>query len=283
MGSALPTPLPTSEWHASLALRFARRPNGCRLIEANKEGPLAVQRPFYPEGPDTAHCYLLHPPGGLVSGDLLRIEARCEDNSHALITTPGAGRAYRARESGTLQRQQQVFRLSQNAQFEWLPMETIVYPGANLHSETDVYLDDDSTLIAWDVICLGLPASGEAFEKGCFRQRTRIFQNDKLELLDRFALTAPSPLQTQPVGLNGNTVLGLMLAGPFTEAQATPLIDALRERELPLAITRVRQWLLLRYLGHSAFDARRAYNHCWGLIRPALNQRPACPPRIWAT
>ncbi len=37
-------------WAASLALRFANRDDVTRLIQARHQGPLRVQRPFYPEG-----------------------------------------------------------------------------------------------------------------------------------------------------------------------------------------------------------------------------------------
>ncbi|MDR2302236.1 MAG: hypothetical protein LBF38_09375, partial [Deltaproteobacteria bacterium] len=46
-----------------------------RIKKLSFEGPLRVQKLFYPEKPapgevETCHLYLLHPPGGLVSGDL---------------------------------------------------------------------------------------------------------------------------------------------------------------------------------------------------------------------
>ena len=284
MGSALPVKPSVSQWYASLSLHFARRPNGCRLMRADRHGPLSVQRPFYPEGPELAHSYILHPPGGLVSGDRLNIAIHTETGSRALITTPGAGRAYRARESHTRQQQRQHLYLADNASLEWLPMETIVYPGAELDSHNDFYLEGSARLIAWDVVCLGLPASQAPFTHGEFIQRSRVFHNGRLSLLDRFALRAPDPLQCGAAGLNGHSVIGLMLAGPFDSAdELDALIDALRLQSLPLAMTRLREWLIIRYLGDSAFSARQAFVHAWAQVRPALLQRPACAPRIWAT
>ena len=108
----LPVPPPNlnitnaSSWRASLSLGFRRTERGSRLVRSEHNGPLYVQKPFYPEGPDCAHVYLLHPPGGMVSGDFLTISAHAEAQSHALITTPGAGRVYRARSDGLLQQQQ---------------------------------------------------------------------------------------------------------------------------------------------------------------------------------
>ena len=87
-----------------------------------------------------------------------------------------------------------------------------------------------------------------------------------------------------PVPRSSDDPAGLMLAGPFDSAdELDALIDALRLQSLPLAMTRLREWLIIRYLGDSAFSARQAFVHAWAQVRPALLQRPACAPRIWAT
>ncbi|MCA1769209.1 MAG: urease accessory protein UreD, partial [Halomonas sp.] len=84
-------------WDASLDLRFTPRQGVTRLAHARHRGPLRVQRPFYPEGARGAcHVYLLHPPGGLVSGDTLTIDVGVEAGAHALLTTPAANKLYRA-------------------------------------------------------------------------------------------------------------------------------------------------------------------------------------------
>ena len=69
-------------WAASLALTFAHRDGATRMVQARHQGPLRVQRPFYPEGSGEAcHVYVLHPPGGLVSGDALTISAHVESGA----------------------------------------------------------------------------------------------------------------------------------------------------------------------------------------------------------
>ncbi|MFN2317914.1 MAG: urease accessory protein UreD, partial [Gemmatimonadales bacterium] len=92
-------------WSASLELGFQSRLGGGRqsthLSLLRHEGPLRVQRPFYPEGAQgCCHVYLLHPPGGLVSGDVLRIDAAVGEGAHALLTTPAAAKVYMADSHG---------------------------------------------------------------------------------------------------------------------------------------------------------------------------------------
>ena len=85
-------------WQAQLHLGFALRRGGSVLAHAAHEGPLRVQRAFFPEGQHgPCHVYVLHPPGGIVSGDRLLVDVRLEPHARALLTAPGANKLYRAR------------------------------------------------------------------------------------------------------------------------------------------------------------------------------------------
>ena len=79
-----------------LTLEFDRVGSSTRLTSRSHSGPLNVQRPFYPEGEDVCHVYLLHPPGGLVAGDQLSFSAQLNTGAKTLITTPAANKFYRS-------------------------------------------------------------------------------------------------------------------------------------------------------------------------------------------
>ena len=82
-------------WRAHLRLGFTH--DGVRTVISERvhEGPLYVQRPFYPEG-DLCHAYILHPPAGMVGGDRLETDVRVGTGASALITTPASAKVYRS-------------------------------------------------------------------------------------------------------------------------------------------------------------------------------------------
>ena len=57
-------------WPARIDCDFQKTSFGrTALVGLSHEGPLRIQKLFHDR--DLAHCYVLHPPGGMVSGDNL--------------------------------------------------------------------------------------------------------------------------------------------------------------------------------------------------------------------
>lgn len=291
-------------WDASLALGIAKTARGSVLKSKAHVGPLYVQKPFYPEGRELAHIYLLHPPGGMVSGDTLSISAHLGEHAAALITTPGAGRAYKARADKTLQQQNVRFDLARHATLEWLPLESIIYPDANTRMDTEVYLSEGARYIGWEVTSLGLPASQQPFSaNSALTQHLNIYQNGRLALRERTVVQGNEGMYTGLSGLRSFPIVGTMVAGPFCGSESddglpgSPLlsdeaISHLRDRlesnesESPYltGVTLNDHFLVVRYLGHCSEQARTVFTRCWHDIRPLLlSGRTACAPRIWAT
>lgn len=51
-------------WLGRLTLNYELRKQRSTLVYSEHQGPLRVQRPFYPEADGCCHTYILHPPGG---------------------------------------------------------------------------------------------------------------------------------------------------------------------------------------------------------------------------
>ena len=284
-------------WLASLALGF-ENPHGLRTTLTRREhlGPLRVQKALYPEGAGVCHAIVIHPPGGIAGGDQLTVDIELAANAHALITTPGASKWYKTRASPSLTvappasvpaSQRIALRLGQGAVLEWLPQETIVFNRANARTEAIVELADDALYLGWEVLCFGRTAAGETFSAGRFHQRTTIRRRGSIIWNERGTLDGGGTLMDSPIGLGGHPVCATFLAAGRDVPQS--LLDAARNAIAPLpqaervALTRLPNLIVARYLGPSGEQAREAFVALWRVLRPALARRDAVLPRLWST
>ena len=286
-----------NQWLAELQLEFSHNQHGSFLSKTTRKGPLSVQKAFYPEGPDCAHVYLLHPPAGIVSGDELRVSLALHDNAHMLLTTPGANRFYRAREDLTIgdskQTQITTLRLAKQSKAENLPQETIVYEGADGFNSVDIHLSENSVYLGWDITCLGLPHSDQHFRKGQYTQLNRLFCNNQLIYHDRIAVSPKNQLLTHPAGLASHSVFATFLAyapNKQMDSQEQKLIlNDLREQIEQaqaldqVSITNINGLIVIRYLGESAQQCKNLFITLWQYLRPLFLNKTSLQPRIWHT
>lgn len=272
---------PTAAWHASLALRV-RDAGGRSLLSSEHRGPLRVQKALYPEGLAPCHAVLLHPPGGIAGGDALDIRVDVDRGAHALVTTPGASKWYKANGRGASQR----VRLEVAGALEWLPQEAIVFDEADVRSSIEIRLHEGASMVGWDIVALGRHAAGERFARGRFAQAIRLSFGDAVAWIERTRIMGGDALLESPIGLAGRHVFGcLWAAGPtFDDAALEALRDGLGAAACAAPPTRLAPNLLVaRALGARTEDVRRALCAAWAALRPIMFQRPAVPPRLWAT
>ena len=274
-------------WHAQLSLHYTR--DGERTIALDRhEGPLRVLRRLYPEGPGICHHVIVHPPGGIVGGDVLAVDARLDADTHALITTPGATRFYRS--AGATAKQQAKLTLAAGARLEWLPLETIAHRDCIAENRVTLDLAPGAEAMGWDVLALGLPAAGEAFDRGSFLQQ--------LELpgawLERGLLRGDDTLLLDsPLGLGGRRVLAtLWLAGgsAWPHVRREALLDAARQLigdaqfgAQAGATAAHERVLVLRVLADRVEPAMQLLQAVRAAWRQLVWGLAAEPPRVWRT
>lgn len=272
-------------WPARLSLIFARGGQRTRLAHSAHEGPLRVQRLFHPDADGKAHCYLLHPPGGVVLGDELSIDVAVRSGS-ALLTTPSAGRFYTVGAFREGQHQRVHLQVADGALLEWLPQESIVFNGADAYLTTRVDLAQNACLAYWDVLVLGRPACGERFNSGRCRQRLDIRRKGRALLRETLSLSAGDRLSASPAGLRGASTAGLaVFTSKVSRDDAEAWLASVNGPGLagPFSATQRGELLLARYLGDDAQAARAGFSDLWQRVGHIRNGVTPSEPRIWHT
>ncbi len=273
-------------WHAHLALHYERQ--GARTVARHRhEGPLRILQSLYPEGDAICHNVLVHPPSGLVGGDILDIDVRLDGGTHGLVTTPGATRFYRSEGEAAVQRTQA--RVADGARLEWLPMEALCYSGCRAENRLTLSLEPGAQALGWDVTALGLPEAGQPFASGSLLQHLEVEGG----WLERGRIDAgDARLMDGPLGLAGQRCMATLFF-----AAGTPIDAALRERALESARELIEAHPLRAQAGATSPDPSvlvvralapvvepamqllKSVRHAWRAVMWDLAPNP---PRTWA-
>jgi urease accessory protein len=267
-------------WIAELELRFSKSKSKTFLSTRKHIGPLTIQRPFYPEG-DLCHLYLLHPPGGIVGGDQLSIEVNTDSNSSSLLTTPGATKVYRTSDHkhSTIN---QNFIVAEDSSFEWLPMETIVFPGANSQFSSKLLLSGNARIAAWEVYCLGRPAINESFDFGNLNFSLELWRDGMPILLDKLMIDK-TELESV-VGLRGFPVFGTFIISKTNKKVLETVRTMMIETDSCVTgVTQIEDIIIVRSLAKKTYLVQDLFKKIWQTVRPLVFEREASIPRIWAT
>lgn len=273
-------------WHAQLALNYHKQDKKTAL-HFTHDGPLRILKSLYPEGSSICHNVLVHPPGGLVGGDVLDIAVQVGEGAHALVTTPGATRFYKSNGQAALQRTQ--VRLDAGARLEWLPLESIAYNACDASNHLQFELAEGAQLLTWDVTALGLPLAGQPFEAGRFTQHMEWPGH----FLERGVINAQDHLLLDgALGFSGKRCMGSLIF-----ASGTPLVRTQREALLEsthallqaapagtiCGVTSLNaNMLVLRGLAPVVEPLMQLWKTVWAHWRSELLGLQGTTPRIWS-
>ena len=269
-------------WRARLRLGFAQD-EGSRTVlrERTHEGPLYVQRPFYPEG-GVCHVYILHPPAGMVGGDILETDVEVAAGASALITTPASAKIYRS--AGPVAAIHQKLAVEAGGALEWLPQDTILFGGSSVAIHTEIRLDKSARFLGWEMLTLGRPRSGDQYRAGALKALTRIRVDGAPRLIERQLWRAGDAVLEAPWGLGGKRVVAAFYIYPAQSASLESAREFIAASGYEgFAATLLDDLLVMRALGNDATAMRETVAAIWSELREDVLGRPACAPRIWAT
>lgn len=273
-------------WQAHLKIDYSLA-NQRTVAKFEHEGPLRVLRSLYPEGDMLCHNVLVHPPSGLVGGDLLDIQLRLNVGTHALLTTPGATRFYRSEQGMATQKVKA--HVSNDARLEWLPLETIAYNGCHGLNHVAFDLAPRAEMMAWDITALGLPNANLPFQNGWLQQHIEV----KGAWLERGLIDAQDVrLMDGPLGLARHRCMATMVfaCGADLSRERRDLALVLARELTEVATVGVvagvtsphPRIVVLRTLSPLVEPAQKLLRGVWAAWRRGLWLMGDTPPRIWS-
>ena len=271
------------EWQASLDLAFTVKNKKTILSKNLHFGPLMVQKPFYPELVKVCHVYLLHPPGGVVHGDQLKININIDSSAHALITTPAAGKFYRS--GGPYASLTQTLQVEESGLLEWLPQETLLFNDSKVHLRTRVTLAINARFIGWEMLCLGRKASAEPYTSGECRQHFELWRDNTPLFIERCQIEGQSSMLKEKWGMDHWPLTATLIATNCTKDQLKAVQALFEQLDIKghISVTLKQDLLICRFLGEQAEHARYCFTEVWKLIRPVVMKQEVHIPRIWNT
>ncbi|WP_242444473.1 urease accessory protein UreD [Advenella sp. S44] len=280
----------TESWAATLSLAFSCQPSGRSALTHNAHtGPLLVQKSLYPEGPAICHATILHPPSGIAGGDELSIAATIHENAHAVLSTPGATRWYKANGGTATQRIELC--IAPNAKLDWLPLENLLFEQAQASNTSVIRLAAGARAIGWDCFQLGSVATQGYWHKGKLAVDTALYYDDQLVWTEAGLIDAEHPVRQSSAGLGSFPVMATVWSiGPIIAAHhmesmtaSLPWTDKLRAGVSQIQLDSSNSLVLVRLLGTRAEQIRQLMVDCWQRLRPQHLGVVAMPLRLWLT
>ena len=281
-----------SIWKADLSTVFEASTLGSTTLQHRQSyGPMALQKVLYPEGPTIAHAFLLHPPSGIAGGDAISISSRVLPNAHALLTTPGAARWYKA--NGQRAEQQVRITVEDHGCLEWLPSENIFFDECQARLITEIRLAPAARFVGWEVMQFGqqqsLESTDHSWGSACVEVDASVTIDTCLDWKELAAFSPENVHHRPTIQATG----GFPVHGTLWAYSGQPLPESYQESCARLAsfslalrsgFTQLPSGLLVfRVLALETEVARSALIQAWELLRPWAVGRTAEPLRIWAT
>lgn len=306
-GTAAAAVRSSAGWRGLLELGFDAGPSGTRLVRNRHEGPLRLLKALRSEDGRRIEAVIVHPPGGLVGGDILSIDLEVGRGARVLGTTPGAQKWYRGEATAS-----SCTRLAVGAQasLEWLPQPSLLFDRARARQALAIEVDVGACCVGWEILVRGRRAMGEGFDSGHIDQMLSISVAGRPLWQERLHADAADRIFDSPLGWDRRRVAAsVWCCAPEVDPQS---LLALRDRWRVLidAAATARQvrpdrgggqaWpaplsllggatvpadglVLAKALADDGEDLMSLCRQLWRAARISLEGSAGSAPRIWRT
>jgi urease accessory protein len=273
-------------WYAELELGF--KYDGQRTIMNHRKhyGPVRVQKMLWPEKTGVCHAIIVHPPAG--RGDHLTFQISTQENAHAVVTTPGAGKWYK---TNGKQAFQHIHLQVKDIRFWNGFLKKPCYLMVPMPIQKPVFIWIKLRVLLVGICWYWSTSSAETFQSGAYANQFKLYREQKLLVADTLRFKGQDRWLSSCLGMNGYAVMGSFWAvapeqyraGFYLEQQIELIRELMVRMKVPVRLTLLDDVICARFLGddvrvcHDAFAAIRArLRRYWFNLDEEF-------PRIWRT
>lgn len=271
------------EYNGEIRIEIGKKENGRQESYLEKQFyrlPLQIMPPFYQDADGTLFLYLLNPSGGVLDYDNFKIDVRIKDGAKTYISTPSATKIYRKRTEKTTDAcQKSVFYIGKKSVLEYCPEEIIPYADSSFEQENCFYLEEDSTLITWDIFSGGRTLRGEVFQFRKYASKTCIYVNQIPLVIDKMVLK-PEETNAANILCMGEYVFAATIyayAGACTRELVELLVEeGRRYMDGIFGASLVTEKLVaIKILGNHAYAILEEVQKVWAILRKNILNKEA--------
>lgn len=239
-----------------------------RVVE---EGSLRIRLPDV-GGPES-EAVILNTAGGIAGGDDFSVAIEAGAGAALAVTTAAAEKVYRA--ADTAARVAVRLSVAGGAQLRWLPQETILFDGAQLHRSIEADVAEGGSLVLAESTVFGRAAMDETVRQGGLVDRWRIRRGGRLVFADTFRVQEEvATLLARPAAGGGAAALATIVLVPGDDALAEQARTCLAGSASEFGVSAWNGIALIRLCAQDAADLRRA-------LISVLNNLCGALPRLW--
>ncbi len=198
-----------------LSARLQDSGRGTRVFDLSEAGGYRLKFPHA----DPCEAMIVNTGGGMAGGDHLALSLSLGPQAVAVCSTQSAEKIYRAerdRAEITV-----TLTLDDAANLAWLPQETILFDGAQLHRKLTLDMAANATFIACETVVFGRSAMGESVHAASLVDQWDIRRNGKLVFAERVKITGDiqSLLDRPTIGAGARAIATMLYVAPDAEAR----------------------------------------------------------------
>ena len=203
---------------------------------------------------------------GVLKGDTFEYNIVCGKGTKTLLTDQSYMKIFDTGE-GKAEKKQSIF-LEENASLYYRPCAAVPFSGSRFDGDTVIHLKPGSELIYADIVTGGRIGMGECFKFKHFRNRMRVYENDRLVWMDHCLLEPTFMDLTDLVFFDGHTHQGTFYYYGNTEKEEkimavlmeNDLINYAKVREIGFGVSRAFKGLCVRVLAGTAQDIEEFFD-----------------------